>query len=74
MELTESLRNRRLELQKARQEIDTGLEKKTVTDSYLAFCNSSRLFRSASVSSIFIYRKMANSTPNIPQTLLTTGF
>ena len=35
MELTEALRNRRLELQKARQEIDTGLEKKTVTDSYL---------------------------------------
>ena len=35
MELTEALRNRRLELQKARQEIDTGLEKKTVTASYL---------------------------------------
>ena len=35
MELTEALRNRRLERQKARQEIDTGLEKKTVTDSYL---------------------------------------
>ena len=35
MELTEALRSRRLELQKARQEIDTGLEKKTVTDSYL---------------------------------------
>ena len=35
MELTEALRNRRLELQKARQEIDTGLEKKTVTESYL---------------------------------------
>ena len=35
MELTEALRNRRLELQKARQEIDTGLEQKTVTASYL---------------------------------------
>ena len=35
MELTEALRNRRLELQKARQEIDTGLEKKTVPASYL---------------------------------------
>ena len=35
MELTEALRNRRLELQKARQEIDTGLEEKTVTASYL---------------------------------------
>ena len=35
MELTEALRNRRLERQKARQEIDTGLEQKTVTDSYL---------------------------------------
>ena len=35
MELTEALRNRRLERQKARQEIDTGLEQKTVTASYL---------------------------------------
>ena len=35
MELTEALRNRRLELQKAREEIDTGLEQKTVTASYL---------------------------------------
>ena len=35
MELTEALRNRRLELQKVRQEIDTGLEQKTVTASYL---------------------------------------
>ena len=35
MELTEALRSRRLERQKARQEIDTGLEKKTVTASYL---------------------------------------
>ena len=35
MELTEALRNRRLELQKARQEIDTGLEQKTITASYL---------------------------------------
>ena len=35
MKLTEALRNRRLERQKARQEIDTGLEQKTVTASYL---------------------------------------
>ncbi len=35
MELTEALRSRRLERQKARQEIDTGLEQKTVTASYL---------------------------------------
>ena len=35
MNLTEALRNRRLERQIARHEIDTGLEKKTVTASYL---------------------------------------
>jgi hypothetical protein len=35
MKLTEALRNRRLERQIARHEIDTGLEKKTVTASYL---------------------------------------
>ena len=35
MKLTEALRNRRLERQIARHEIDTGLEQKTVTASYL---------------------------------------
>ena len=35
MKLTEALRNRRLERQIARHEIDTGLEKKTVPASYL---------------------------------------